>query len=1031
MWISGAYFMFNDIPCKTGNVITIDFGDTDFRRVRIYQYNENFEMIDSSEDLDSPTSPITITIENDNCHYMVIGFNLDPTTPDHIPYDNSKTENIKILIDGEEYKDISPYNILKIQDATLTYSAIEMVRGSRQGSEGSQQYLYTDDTAYTLCSTDIFDCRSKKRVRIDQNFTRGWISIGWVDESGITIGTSQTSEYNETGILADVPEQAVGFYFTLGYTIPDSNFSDMEYNIILTIDGVIYNENHLLKMEILDNKNLFGGLKLAQSIQNLNPTATIDTDVKTITFTRHTYYESMKVDLLYDKFSKNTQYTFIMDTPSDTTQLAVIYDDGTTNILTNGVFTTPENTTINRLALFTNGGNTILNYENCGIFEGVVSSDEFESYEDTIEVTIPFDAPFYEGDYIRHDMKGLGELVQTKGKLIFDGIDEEWAYDADKDSYYINISDAKGTTDSVVYSSYFKYGSVDALEKGCLGFDGNGNLHVRPSDEDGLMSVEDWIGWCNVNAFDIVYELAEPRVTQLTPEQITEFEKLHTFNDSTHINYPNKNIEIEYFIDSKNGDIINILNNSVENATKTAQNTADNALEIGTTANSKADLLNYRMGDILDKFVIKKITGANISTLVDLSSITNYMTVIGNVMDVTWGESPAAGSYRYYYFATDDNRIYRCRNNSGTWMCLGSFPFYNTEELDEWNSRGASGESIDELTLCDIACGKNDILLAVGQGIRLNTEGYDTNLNLLKYIDLTETVTQDMAKKIDLGISNIKIAYYDKFYAFGTNGDDVKGFYSSDCQNWTEIDCTALNKHTQEHIGYIIESPYTEYTEYHLYDFMYLGSETPLKIQYNNGKTYLITMFYDEVIYIYEIDLEDNVLKEIANTSACNYHTLYPIDDTSHCNKIVMHNDWIVVGDGDGFYSTNNFFNTWKYFDTTALDEPFSFSDMGFLDYSNGWTSEETETCVVLTQRHANDINILLVLADQSDSYFITNSDAVYYKIIEIDGTKGPSTLLTGFAETDPDQARVFRNCTLTGLQCKDAIEAIKELFFS
>lgn len=135
-------------------------------------------------------------------------------------------------------------------------------------------------------------------------------------------------------------------------------------------------------------KNLFGGLPFAQKLNSIANASVLNTNKKTVTFNR----QNNDNNLLYDKFKPNTQYSIILDgnvenATTKNNSIEFIYSDGTkTGIYvptTRGktVVVSENNKTISRLQLgWNNGASAILYYENCGIFEGVLSTNEFQAY---------------------------------------------------------------------------------------------------------------------------------------------------------------------------------------------------------------------------------------------------------------------------------------------------------------------------------------------------------------------------------------------------------------------------------------------------------------------------------------------------------------------------------------------------------------------------------------------------------------------------------------------------------------------------
>ena len=136
-------------------------------------------------------------------------------------------------------------------------------------------------------------------------------------------------------------------------------------------------------------KNLWGGEKLANDILRLVSGSTINQADNSVNFEARNV---QRVDLFSD-FKADTQYTFILkgmngNLSSKDTNISVVYTDGTSSYLdfaTAGVesycsFTSAYNKSIKALRGVWKTTNTTLYYNECGIFEGVLTKADFEPY---------------------------------------------------------------------------------------------------------------------------------------------------------------------------------------------------------------------------------------------------------------------------------------------------------------------------------------------------------------------------------------------------------------------------------------------------------------------------------------------------------------------------------------------------------------------------------------------------------------------------------------------------------------------------
>lgn len=147
-------------------------------------------------------------------------------------------------------------------------------------------------------------------------------------------------------------------------------------------------------------RNILDGLAFARNIAATVTNAEVDEDAKTVK------YAASRVSgkVLFEwPFRENARYTIIMTPASDNTagtpNMRVMYTDGTvSNIAANNmvdgkwVFATSEDTTktVAYIQGRNSGSTTTLLYEECGVFEGVLTADDFGPYDGvTLTVTLP------------------------------------------------------------------------------------------------------------------------------------------------------------------------------------------------------------------------------------------------------------------------------------------------------------------------------------------------------------------------------------------------------------------------------------------------------------------------------------------------------------------------------------------------------------------------------------------------------------------------------------------------------------------
>lgn len=146
-------------------------------------------------------------------------------------------------------------------------------------------------------------------------------------------------------------------------------------------------------------KNLFGGEALADKLVEVAASPTKDTENKTIQFAA-----TNRVGVVvYSGFKANTQYTIILygrnSYGATHPNIAIKYADGTTvapRFETGGVdsyaiLQTNSAKSVEALVLEEYGWFGILYYDKCGIFEGAISLDDFEPWEN-IRPFVGYDA---------------------------------------------------------------------------------------------------------------------------------------------------------------------------------------------------------------------------------------------------------------------------------------------------------------------------------------------------------------------------------------------------------------------------------------------------------------------------------------------------------------------------------------------------------------------------------------------------------------------------------------------------------------
>lgn len=173
-------------------------------------------------------------------------------------------------------------------------------------------------------------------------------------------------------------------------------------------------------------KNLWGGEKLADDIVSKVPQATKDTTNKTVSYSAG--YVSGKV--LFDNFKPNTIYTIFMMTSSSANNVMVRYTDGTNTYINKDLITvTQANKSIECVIGIWSTGTTVLKYEECGIFEGVITAEDFVAYNGSI-YTIDLDGTCYGGEV--DVVNGIVTPAPYYASYNGETLTGEWISDRDK-----------------------------------------------------------------------------------------------------------------------------------------------------------------------------------------------------------------------------------------------------------------------------------------------------------------------------------------------------------------------------------------------------------------------------------------------------------------------------------------------------------------------------------------------------------------------------------------------------------------------
>lgn len=281
-------------------------------------------------------------------------------------------------------------------------------------------------------------------------------------------------------------------------------------------------------------KNLFGGKAMADRLVELGGTRVSD-DTNHVTIAA----SSLSQTVLFANFKENTRYTFILHgrnasvNISNFTNVIVKYTDGSTSgdymQLFSGsadadsylIYTTPEGKSVEQFRGNWYDSSTIFDCDRCGIFEGMVTLEDFEAYQDN-SYAATFPQTIYGGtlDWV------TGLLTVTHSGHTFDGTEQITRYNNRFISQMLDSVINSYETD-VVCSHYPVASSGD----------------YRIGIGSGTSRLEFWDpAYTTADAFkeylaaqatagtpvQIAYKLAKPTTIQLTAQEIAQLSGTNT-----------------------------------------------------------------------------------------------------------------------------------------------------------------------------------------------------------------------------------------------------------------------------------------------------------------------------------------------------------------------------------------------------------------------------------------------------------------------------------------------------------------------
>ena len=296
-------------------------------------------------------------------------------------------------------------------------------------------------------------------------------------------------------------------------------------------------------------KNVFGGDALADKMVSQGAVkneadGTVQFNPANVDRTPH----------LFTKFKPNTQYTIILygtnidsTATKNGTNLCVRYTDDTVgyfdftqSIGTNGYchYTSESGKTILGFRFSYATGETRLYYDKCGIFEGVVTVNDFEAYNDKT-FTMDLGQSIYGGSLDWN----TGLLTIKYGSIVFDGVTagkKFTATDATAKIYaYLNTSgNAVSKLGGKSYCNQAEYITIAGSTGDAIVIT-IGKTYTGVVDEDDRWTVVTKFNALAKSLYDAgtpliaVYELKTPITVQLTPQEVKALAGVNTIYSDT------------------------------------------------------------------------------------------------------------------------------------------------------------------------------------------------------------------------------------------------------------------------------------------------------------------------------------------------------------------------------------------------------------------------------------------------------------------------------------------------------------------
>ena len=226
-------------------------------------------------------------------------------------------------------------------------------------------------------------------------------------------------------------------------------------------------------------KNLFGGNAFADAIVSKFRNAEKNTTDKTIAYPS----SGCGGIVIYDKFKPNTRYTVftkLAESSSSSRNLIIYYTDNTITTINADVIVSTAGKSIKDIRGQYQSGTTVMLYEQCGLFEGVLTSTDFvPCSSQTLPINWQTEAGTIYGGTVTLNDDGSVDVVNTCDVEIVDG-----SKISKVNMAYTNIAYAQWSkpTNCALLSIYLNMATcvcnIGGVYRNTMNFDNAGNINM-------------------------------------------------------------------------------------------------------------------------------------------------------------------------------------------------------------------------------------------------------------------------------------------------------------------------------------------------------------------------------------------------------------------------------------------------------------------------------------------------------------------------------------------------------------------------